>query len=129
MKHLSPSLSISAICNMQYAKDCELNVIFRSERRLKRLFRFKDMLPQCFQSCVLYRFTCRTCNSSYVGKTARHCHVRWCEHLKTTPITRQPSKSSSESTAVHEHILSSNHHEDYEIIGRVKTLEMTSYYV
>ena len=104
----------------KYAKDCELNVIFRSERRLKRLFRFKDMLPQCFQSCVLYRFTCRTCNSSYVGKTARHCHVRWCEHLKTTPITRQPSKSSSESTAVHEHILSSNHHaslEDFEIIG------------
>ena len=106
----------------KYAKTCcKLQVIFRSQRRLKRLFSFKDRLPTSLQSFIIYRFTCRTCNSSYIGKTDRHQTVRWCEHLKITPMRRRPSKSKTESTAVHEHISSANHQaslEDFEVIGR-----------
>ena len=108
----------------KYVKDCDLKIIFRSQRRLKSLFRFKDTLPQCFQSCVLYRFTCRVCNDSYIGKTERHCHVRWCEHLKITPIERRASKNLNKPTAVHNHITSSTHQaslEDFEIIGHERS--------
>ncbi len=102
---------------------CKLNVVFRSQRRLKSLFSFKDKLPSCLQSFVIYRYTCRTCNSSYIGKTDRHHHVRWCEHLKITPVKRAPSKSKAK-TAVHEHISATGHLgslEDFEIIGRERS--------
>ena len=100
---------------------CKIQVIFRSQRRLKRLFSFKDRLPTSLQSYVIYRYTCRTCNSSYIGKTDRHQNVRWCEHLKITPLTRRPSMSKSNTTAVHEHISATNHQgdlSDFEVIGR-----------
>ena len=100
---------------------CKLHVIFRSQRQLKRLFSFKDRLPSCLQSYIIYRYTCRACNSSYIGKTDRHQHVRWCEHLKITPMRRRPSKSKQEATAVYEHIFGTGHEgslDDFEIIGR-----------
>ena len=103
---------------------CKLHVIFRSQRRLKGMFSFKDKLPACLQSYIIYRYTCRTCNSSYIGKTDRHQHVRWCEHLKITPMRRRPSKNKQEATAVYEHILSASHQgslEDFEVIGRERT--------
>ena len=64
---------------------------------------------------------CRACNTSYIGKTDRHQTVRWCEHLKLTPITRQQSKSKTKPTAIQEHITSTQHQgslEDFEVIGR-----------
>ena len=100
---------------------CKVQVIFRSQRRLKRMFSFKDRLPTSLQSYIIYRYTCRTCNSSYIGKTDRHQTVRWCEHLKLTPLTRQPSTSKTKPTAVYEHITSTNHQGellDFEVIGR-----------
>ena len=103
---------------------CKLHVIFRSQRRLKGMFSYKDKLPTCLQSYIIYRYTCRTCNSSYIGKTDRHQHVRWCEHLKITPMRRRPSKNKQEATAVYEHILSASHQgslEDFEVIGRERT--------
>ena len=100
---------------------CKLQVIFRSQRRLKRLFSFKDKLPTSLQSYIIYLYKCRACNSSYIGKTDRHQTVRWCEHLKLTPITRQQSKSKTKPTAIQEHITSTQHQgslEDFEVIGR-----------
>ena len=101
-----------------------MNIIFRSQRRLKTLLRFKDSLPLALQSYILYRFTCRTCNCSYIGKTDRHSHIRWCEHLKLTPTRKRPSKSKQESTAIHLHLISAEHPaslEDFLIIGRENT--------
>ena len=108
----------------KHIKSCKLNIIFRSQRRLKTLFRFKDSLPLALQSYVLYRFTCRTCNCSYIGKTDRHCHIRWCEHLKLTPTRKRPSKNKQESTAIHVHTTSTDHPaslEDFVIVGRENT--------
>ena len=99
-------------------------VIFRSQRRLSTIFRYKDMIPQSMQSYIIYRYKCGTCNSSYVGKSARHCHVRWCEHLKIQPFRGGPSKSKQKPTAVNEHTNESGHvasFEDFEIIGREKS--------
>ena len=70
------------------------------------------------KSFVVYQFTCGTCNSSYYGKAERHCHVRWCEHVKIIP------KKKTKPTAVQQYINSSNHPaslENYKIIGNERT--------
>ena len=36
-----------------------------------------------FTSCVIYRFKCAGCNSSYVGRTHCHYDTRCEQHLKT----------------------------------------------
>ena len=107
-----------------HVSNCSLMVIFKTRRRLKNMFRFKDTLPQPLQSYVIYRYTCGTCNSSYIGKTERHCHVRWCEHLKITPLRGRASKKKCKPTAVREHTVQTEHIaslDDFEIIGRENT--------
>ena len=54
-------------------------------------------------------------------RLTRHQHVRWCEHLKITPMRHRPSKSKQKPTAVYEHISGTGHQgalDDFEIIGR-----------
>ena len=108
----------------KHISNCKLLVIFRSQRRLSTMFRYKDVMPSDLSSYILYRYTCGTCNSSYIGKTDRHCHIRWCEHLKITTMKRRPSKSKTEATAVYEHISSTGHLgsiDDFEVIAREST--------
>ena len=62
-------------------KNVKLNIIYRSSKRIKNAFHFKDILPKHINSKVLYKFKCDTCNSVYIGKTKRHQLVRQYEHL------------------------------------------------
>ena len=105
----------------KHVSNVKLLVIFRSQRRLKTLFRYKDSLPQQLQSYIVYRFTCGACKGSYVGKTDRHCHIRWCEHLKIQPFRGGPSKSKQKPTAVEIHKSETQHeatYDNFEVIGR-----------
>ena len=108
----------------KYTSNCSLMVIFNSGRRLRNIFKFKDTLPDALQSFVVYRYSCGTCNSSYIGKTDRHRHIRWSEHLHLTPLRGRKSKKKSKPTAVRQHILDTKHEasfDDFEIIGRERT--------
>ena len=53
-------------------KDIKLNVVFKSSVWLSNALRFKDQIPKCFNSMLLYKFTCNSCNSVYIGKTKIH---------------------------------------------------------
>ena len=44
-------------------------------------FRYKDRLPKCCQSTVVYQFCCASCGASYVGSTLRNLHSRIQQHL------------------------------------------------
>ena len=44
-------------------------------------------------------------NSSYVGKSARHCPVRWCENLKIQPFRGQHLNNEQEPSAVSKHTM------------------------
>ena len=44
-------------------------------------FRYKDRLPKCCQSTVVYKFCCASCGASYVGSTLRNLHSRIQQHL------------------------------------------------
>ena len=108
----------------KHVSNCKLLVIFRSQRRLSSMFRYKDRMPSNLQSYIIYRYKCGTCNSSYIGKTDRHCHIRWCEHLKIQPFRGGPSKSKQKPTAVNDHLSQTGHFskmEDFEIIGRERS--------
>ena len=64
-----------------YIPYCKLKVVFNSNRRLSNMFVFKDKIPTYMKSAVIYKFTCSDCNVTYIGKTNRHFHVMYCEHL------------------------------------------------
>ena len=48
---------------------------------LRAFFSYKDRLPKCCQSTVVYEFCCASCGASYVGSTVRNLHSRIQQHL------------------------------------------------
>ena len=59
----------------------QLNVIFRSPKRIQSFFPFKDRFPTLIRSSVVYKFQCPGCHASYFGKTSRNLITRCREHL------------------------------------------------
>ena len=47
-------------------------------------FSYKDPIPDDFKSFLVYKFTCASCTSSYIGETYRHFKTRIEEHSTTT---------------------------------------------
>ena len=79
-------------------------LFFKSSVRMPNAFRFKDQIPKCLNSMLLYKFTCNTCNSAYIGKTKRHYLVRQFEHLGLSVFTNKALRySDKDTTAIHKH--------------------------
>ena len=92
------------------SKDIKLNVVFKSSVRVSNAFRFKDQIPKCLNSMLLYKFTCNTCNSVYIGKTKRHYLVRQFEHLGLSVFTNKALRySDKDITAIRKHCHHQNH--------------------
>ena len=45
-------------------------------------FSYKDQIPDNFKYFLVYKFTCASCNSSYIGQTCCHFKTRIEEHIK-----------------------------------------------
>ena len=45
-------------------------------------FSYNDPIPNDLKSFLVYKFTCASCSSSYIGKTCRHFKTRIEEHIK-----------------------------------------------
>ena len=86
----------------QYMPKCKVKVIAKATVRLSSLFSFKDKIPHYLTSGVVYKFTCGTCNGTYIGKTKRHQKTRFCEHLGVSALTGKPVKTVK-ATAITEH--------------------------
>jgi len=87
---------------------CKFQVVFKSQRKLSNILRFKDRLPYDLVSHVVYRFKCGRCNSTYIGESERHLKVRSGEHIGISPLTFKKVKSSDESS-VRDHLLFCDH--------------------
>ena len=99
-------IEIFHTCN----KDIRLNIVFKSSLRMPNAFRFKDQIPKCLNSVLLYKFTCNTCNSVYIGKTKRHYLVRQFEHLGLSVFTNKALRySDKDATAIRKHCHHQNH--------------------
>ena len=49
---------------------------------IKYYFSYKDPLPDNLKSFLVYKFTCASYSSSYIGETCRHFETRIQEHIK-----------------------------------------------
>ena len=60
--------------------DKGIRIIFYTSK-IREYFSTKDLLPKCFQSSVVYQYSCARCGSCYVGQTHKHLNTRIEEHL------------------------------------------------
>ena len=65
---------------------CKLQIVFKSQNKLAKAFRFKDRIPKKLTSGVVYKFQCGLCNQSYYGECVRHLNVR---HIGISPLNRK----------------------------------------
>ena len=86
---------------------CKLQIVFKNQKKLANVFRFKDRLPYDLVSGVVYKYACRSGRSSYYGETDRYLKVRSGEHIGMSPLTSKKLKPSRES-AIRDHLLICN---------------------
>ena len=102
----------------------KLKIVLSSPNRLRSGFTFKDTLPREMDSMLLYKFTCGTCNSTYIGETKRHFQVRSYEHMGLSVFTDNHLKYNvSSATAIRKHC---NDHEHNNNIDNIQVVGHTS---
>ena len=82
---------------------CKLQIVFKSQKKLAKAFRFKDRILKELTSGVVYKFQCALCNESYYGEYVRHLNVRIGEHIGLSPLTKK--KVKPKGSAVSDHLL------------------------
>ena len=93
----------------------KLKIVFKSGIKIWDFFKFKDSIPSHIRSLVVYKFSCSSCNATYIGKTERHHKVRMCEHLGISYKTGKPMKyHPNSSTAVKDHLRESGHFNNFD---------------
>ena len=50
--------------------------------KIKIYFSYQDPIPNNLKSFLVYKFTCASCSSSYIGETCRHFKTGIEEHIK-----------------------------------------------
>ena len=109
-------------------RDCgrglKLKIVFSSPNRLRSGFVFKDRLSREMDSMLLYKYTCGTCNCTYIGETKRHFIVRSYEHMGTSLLTNEPyTYNAKTATAVNKHCHDLEHDnsiDDFQIVGHAR---------
>ena len=91
---------------------CKLQIVFKSQNKLAKAFRFKDHIPKELTSGVVYKFQCGLCNESYYGECVRHLNLRIAEHIGISPLTRK--KVKPKGSAVSDYLLLCNHSPSFE---------------
>ena len=91
---------------------CKLQIVFKSQNKLAKAFRFKDRIPKELTSGVVYKFQCGLCNESCYGECVRHLNLRIGEHIGISQLTRK--KVKPKGSAVSDHLLLCNHSPSFE---------------
>ena len=91
---------------------CKLQIVFKSQNKLAKAFRFKDRIPKELRSGVVYKFQCGLCNESCYGECVIHLNVRIGKHIGISPLTRK--KVKSKGSALNDHLLLCNHSPSFE---------------
>ena len=92
----------------EFYPQLKIRVIFKPGFNIQSLFRFKDKIPDELQSSAIYRYECRCCNATYIGKTKRQIRVRQFEHMGRSIRTKRPLGSPPFS-AIRQHSESTDH--------------------
>ena len=69
------------LCKEFCNENVNIKLVFTSVK-IKNYFLYKDPVPDDLKSFIVYKFTCASCSSSYIGKSCRHFKTRIEEHIK-----------------------------------------------
>ena len=69
------------LCKEFCKENFNIKLVFNSFK-IKNYFAYKDPIPNDLKSFLVYKFTCASCSSSYIGETCRHFKTRIEEHVK-----------------------------------------------
>ena len=72
---------LSKLCKEFCKENFNMKLVFNSFK-IKSYFSYKDPIPDDLKSFLVYKFTCASCRSSYIGKTCHHFKTRIVEHIK-----------------------------------------------
>ena len=72
---------LSKLCKEFCKENFNIKLVFNSFK-IKNYFSYKDQIPDDFKSSLVYKFTCTSCISSYIGETCRHFKTRIKKHIK-----------------------------------------------
>ena len=82
--------------------------IFNNQLSIESFFKFKDRIPYVLQSCVVYKFSCGQCSSTYIGETYRHLSTRIADHKGISVRTGQTLLNPPNSS-IRDHALQAGH--------------------
>ena len=69
------------LCKEFCEENVNIKVAFISFK-VQNYFPYKDPIPDDLKSFLIYKFTCASCRSGYIGKTCHHFKTRIKEHIK-----------------------------------------------
>ena len=69
------------LCKELCKENFNIKLVFNSFK-IKNYFSYKDPIPNDLKSFLVYKFTCASCSSSYIGETCGHFKTRIEEHVK-----------------------------------------------
>ena len=72
---------LSKLCKEFSKENFNIKLVFNSFK-IKNYFAYKDPIPNDLKSFLVYKFTCASCSSSYIGETCRHFKTRIEENIK-----------------------------------------------
>ena len=72
---------LSKLCKEFCQENFNIELVFNSFK-IRSYFSYKYPIPDDLKSFLLYKFTCASCSSSYIGKTFCHFKTRIEEHIK-----------------------------------------------
>ena len=81
--HLSDHIKtkLLKLCKEFCKENFDIKLVFNSFK-IKNYFSYKDPIPNDLKFFSVYKFTCASCSSSYIGKTCRHFKTRIEKHIK-----------------------------------------------
>ena len=69
------------LCKELCKENFNIKLVFNSFK-IKNYFPYNDLIPNDLKSFLVYKFTCASCSSSYIGKTCHYFKTRIDEHIK-----------------------------------------------
>ena len=83
----------------RYYPQIRLRIVYKNLDTIGNRFKIKDSTPKDCMSCLVYKYTCESCNAFYIGKTEQHLRSRISQHMGVSDRT-----GASLSTPVHSDI-------------------------
>ena len=72
---------LSKLCKEFCKGNFNIRLVF-NPFKIKNYFSYKDRIPDDLKLFLVYKFTCASCSTSYIGKTCRRFKTRIEEHIK-----------------------------------------------